>query len=411
MRAPLSRPALPRLGTPGLALLVAISLAGCSETSPGSLDGEVPVLDLREPAVRFGSLDDPESSLVPVSHLALAPDGSVWAAQGQDGQLLVVAQDGTPLSRVGGLGEGPGEFGGIQGLGWVGDTLWVTDNRNDRVTFVDGDGRLIGSMPRPRTEVGDDATASFTGLLLDGALFTGGPSLAVLTDPNTPTSGDDPVLWTARDGTTARPIAVRSGTRLQVVVTEMAGGEIRSISVFRQPWSDGSLVAIAPGGRSIAVVDRRLPDEGEPTAFRVTRIGIAGDTVWSTTRPYSPVEADRTRQDSVLARYAENGPSLEALEEVIFRPTIQPPASSVFVGRDGRTWVGRESPADSGTGEGSAAGAKRRWDVFGSDGQLVAIFNVPVAIELLAADGAVAWGVETDDLDVPYLVRLDLPNE
>ena len=27
----------------------------------------------------------------------------------------------------------------------------------------------------------------------------------------------------------------------------------------------------------------------------------------------------------------------------------------------------------------------------------------------MAADRSVVWGVETDDLDVPYLVRFDLP--
>jgi hypothetical protein len=382
------------------ALPLALALTACADPAPEGSGRDIPIVELGEPAVRFGSLDEPASSLVPVDHLALAPDGSVWAAQGQDGQLLHLWPDGTPDRRVGGLGEGPGEFGGIQGVGWVGDTLWVTDNRNDRVTFLDLEGYLLGSIPRPRADVGEDATATFTGLLADGALFTGGPSLAVLTDPGTLAAGDDPLLWTDRDGGAARPIAVRSGTRPQVIVTDMAGGEIRSISIFGQPWSDGSLVAIAPGGAGIVVVDRSLPTEGDSPAFHVTRIGMSGDTAWSTTRTYSPVAADRARQDSLVAEYAENGPAVEVLEAALFLPATLPPASSAFLGRDGRTWVGRAVPEDA---------EARPWDVFDVDGRLVAIFSAPIRIQLLAAGGDAVWGVETDQFDVPYLVRFDLP--
>lgn len=392
----------PRVATTPAAVLalLALSLSGCAESSSSALENAVPVVDFDQPAVRFGSLDDPASSLVPVDHLALAPDGSVWAAQGQDGEVLVLARDGTPLRRVGGLGEGPEEFGGVQGLGWVGDSVWVTDNRNDRVAFLDSQGAFLGTIPRPRADVGDDATASFTGLLGDGALFVGGPSVALLTDPNAPKAGDDPVLWTTRSGDSIRPIGVRSGTRPQVIVTETAGGEIQSISIFRQPWGDGSLVAIAPGGGSLTVVDRSLPAEGAAAAFRVTRIGLGGDTAWSSSRDYTPLPSNRARQDSVVAQYAENGPAREVLEEALFLPATLAPVSSVFVGRDGRTWVGREDRPDAPT---------RQWDVFDSTGTLVAIFTVPHTIRLMAADGGVVWGVETDDLDVPYLVRFDLP--
>ena len=408
-----SRPSVPALEATGatsrvVLVLLAVTLAGCAESSSPASGGALSVVTLDDPAVRFGSLDDPASSLVPVDHLALAPDGSVWAAQGQDGEILILAPDGTPRRRAGGLGEGPEEFGGIQGMGWVGDSIWVTDNRNDRVAFLDSDGDFVGSIPRPRADgftvgggrIGDDATASFTGLVTGGSLFVGGPSLAALTDPDAPTAGDDPVFWAPHGGDSARPVGVRSGIRPQVVVTETAGGEIRSISVFRQPWGDGSLVDIAPGGESIVIVDRSLPDEGAVPAFRVSRIGLSGDTVWSSTRGYSPVTADRAHQDSVLAQYAENGPAREVLEEALFLPATLPPASSVFIGRDGRTWVGREGPQGA---------PSRQWDVFDPAGALVAIFAAPLSIRLMASDVGVVWGVETDDLDVPYLVRFDLP--
>jgi hypothetical protein len=400
--SPPSLPGAERTGraSGALLLLLGLALAGCAESSPGDSGGDLAVVRLGDPAVRFGSLDDPASSLVPVDYLALGPDGSVWAAQGQDGQVLLLSPDGTPRRRIGGLGEGPEEFGGIQGMGWIGDSLWVTDNRNDRVSFIDLGGEIIGSIPRPRADVGDEETASFTGLLAEGALFVGGPSLAVLTDPNAPKAGDDPVFGATRDGESARPIGVRSGTRPQVIVTEMAGGEIQSISIYRQPWSDGSLVGIEPGGGGIAVVDRALPEDGASPTYRVTRIGLQADTAWSTTRGYEPVAADRARQDSLVTQYAENGPAIETIEEALFLPATLPPVSSVFIGVDGRTWVGREGPADADV---------RQWDVFDPAGRLVAIFAVPLRIRLMAADGSMVWGVETDDLDVPYLVRFDLP--
>ncbi|MEQ9569568.1 MAG: hypothetical protein RLN75_05215, partial [Longimicrobiales bacterium] len=105
-------------------------------------------------------------------------------------------------------------------------------------------------------------------------------------------------------------------------------------------------------------------------------------------------------RDSLIAAWAANGTSEDALRDRLFLPATLPPASSVFVGRDGRVWIGRERPGGRLGGD---------WDVFSPDGTLEMEVTAPASVDLRAADAAVVWGVEVDDLDVPSLVKYALP--
>jgi NAD(P)H-nitrite reductase large subunit len=68
--------------------------------------------------------------------------------------------------------------------------------------------------------------------------------------------------------------------------------------------------------------------------------------------------------------------------------------SHVVAGRDGTIWLRREE-----------RGGVTRWEVLDASGSVVARLDVPAALRILAADRTDVWGVETDDLDVPYVVR------
>ncbi len=407
MRTPFPSPLLRRCAP----LLVGFLVAGCEGDGSSDPDGEVQTVELSAPDLRFGSLDGPDA-LVPVGPVALADDGSLWAAQSQDGEVIAVGSDGVLRHRVGGLGEGPGEFAMVSLLGWVGDSLWVTDNRNRRATFYGPDGSERGNAPLPAATVGadqrglvdldpaDERSSELTALVPGGAVFSTGPGAQTLMDPAAPVDGIDPVLHTTREGGAGDVIATTRGVRNRVIIAQTAGGEIRSIGIFRQPWSDGSLLATSPAGDALVVVDRPVATADEPAAYRVTRIGLSGDTAWSTTRPFTPVPVDLAYRDSLLAAWSNNGASEDALRERMFLPPTLAPASAAFVGRDGRVWVGRERP-------GGRIGG--RWDVYSAEGTLEMEVTAPARVDLRAADAATVWGVETDELDVPFLVRYRLP--
>ena len=407
MRTPFPSPLLRRCAP----LLAGFLVAGCGGDGSSAPDGEVQTVELSAPDLRFGSLDGPDA-LVPVGPVALADDGSLWAAQSQDGEVIAIGSDGVLRHRVGGLGEGPGEFAMVSLLGWVGDSLWVTDNQNRRVTFYGPDGGERGTVPMPAATVGadprglvdlpadDQRAGAFDALVPGGAVFTAWPGPQTLMDPAAPIDGVDPLLFTSREGGPGEVIGTTRGVRNRVVIAQMAGGEIRSIAIFRQPWSDGSLVAVRPGGDGLVVVDRPVAGTDEAGAYRVTRIGLSGDTVWSTTRPFTPAPVDLAYRDSLLAAWSNNGASEDALRERMFLPPTLAPASAAFVGRDGRVWVGRERP-------GGRIGG--RWDVYSAEGTLEMEVTAPARVDLRAADAATVWGVETDELDVPFLVRYRLP--
>jgi hypothetical protein len=46
-----------------------------------------------------------------------------------------------------------------------------------------------------------------------------------------------------------------------------------------------------------------------------------------------------------------------------------------------------------------------RWEVLDAAGRVVAGLEAPAALRVLAADRHQVWGVETDDVDVAYVVR------
>lgn len=388
-------------------VLLAIPLFACGEGAGTSHDDPVESIALGAPAVRYGSLDG-RDALVPVGDLTMNSDGGVWATQAQDGSVLAIDAAGERRLAVGGLGEGPGEFSAVSGLGRLGDTLWINDRQARRTTFYTRTGELLGTAPFPEAvppgvdpsgEGPSPLSVTFHGPTRGGAIHDTGPGATELMDPASPLAGDDPILLTPPAGGDTRVVALRSGTRPQAILARRSNGQIAAISIYRQPFSDGSLTALDERGDGLVVVDRPVLPAGSAHRYRVTRIGTTGDTVWSVERAYEPMPADVAKQDSIVQAMAEQAESEELVRDRLFLPPTMPPARAVFVGLDGRVWVAREradrmQPA--------------RWDLFAADGRLEAEVTVPGGVELEAADAAGVWGVETDELDVPYLVRFEL---
>lgn len=398
----------PSLRRPASAPLLLFALIACGEGEQTPSTQAVETLELGAPIARYGSLEGPDA-LVPVGDLTGGPDGGVWAAQAQDGTVLALDAAGARRMVVGGLGEGPGEFSSISALGRLGDTLWVIDRQARRTTFYDANGDLLGTAPFPEAvppgvDPADEGPPSlsitFHGPTRGGALHGTGPGANELMDPDSPLSGDDPILLTPPDGGDTRVVAMRTGTRPQAILARLSNGRIAAISIYRQPYSDGSLTALDERGDGLVVVDRPVLPAGSDHRYRVTRIGAAGDTLWSAERVYEPTPADVAKQDSIVGAMAAQAESEELVRDRLFLPPTMPPARDVFVGLDGRVWVAREradrmQPA--------------HWDLFAADGHLEAEVTAPGGVELHAADAGGVWGVETDALDVPYLVRFELP--
>jgi hypothetical protein len=129
-----------------LILLVCFLPAGCGDGPSGAgRDPGPEVWSLGpEPLLTIGRMDgDPAYVLSDVRDVGLFPDGRIVVADGGTQTLRLFDVDGAFLRRMGGAGQGPGEFAYLSGVGIAApDTILAYDSRGLRSGI--GGARLAG---------------------------------------------------------------------------------------------------------------------------------------------------------------------------------------------------------------------------------------------------------------------------
>jgi len=381
---------------------------GCHDESSDRMDDVAGVEEWTlEEVARIGSLDDPEQALTRVSAVRIGPDGKLFVAQPMENVIRVFNRTGDLVRTIGGRGEGPGEFSGLSSIGFIGDTLFASDNRLGRVSFFGWDGEFLVSVRWVTEEVRVPA-----GLLLPTppqvVLRDGGglvePGSAVPIGPTGAPAGELEVPYLRMDRTAGvtdtlgwRRIEFASATVM------VDGTEV----VLWSPFQELPRFVLMPDGSGLVVVD----DESgtAPPRFRVTLIDPAGDTAWSRTVEYEPlamvdsaVQAAVADLHEMLQRRPPPHPTTEQIERGLraegMIPETVAPVSHVVGGQDGSIWIGREDLAEE----------RVRWDVFNPEGERMARVQLPrEAVVVTAVEGAVVT-LEPDELEVPYLMWYEL---
>ena len=109
------------------------------------------------------------------------PDGRIVIADAQLAELRVFDENGRFLMRIGGKGSGPGEYQTIAGLYRAnGDTLWVEDRGNRRLTKLTPEGQVVAILPvawvrwsRPPRVPGERPSSGSSALVLRGLMGDG----------------------------------------------------------------------------------------------------------------------------------------------------------------------------------------------------------------------------------------------
>lgn len=383
-------------------LLLLPLLAGCDAADAPTAAG-APLLAVT-PELRIGSVDDPETALTWVSGLVVDDEGRIFSAHRQETVVLVHDAAGARLGRIGGPGEGPGEFRAVGGMGLRGDSLWVLDYRLYRITYFAPDGRVLRSVRVP-IDLGTDRTHGPprpAGVLADGRLFGSPPawSRAVASGEISET----PLVVMDTTGAAGDTLFMRPHTTWAVQDPSGFGG----FGSYRsQPFADEALFALSPTDPAYVVVERAVRADDPAPAFRVARVGFDGDTAFVRSFPYEPVPIDAAVPDSLVSAWAVSfresrfrGAPTEAraaewARASLYVPAHHPPVTTLVAGRDGTTWLRREA-ADPDRAE---------WLVLDAGGAPIGRVELPAAFDLKAAERGRAWGTETDELDVPYIVR------
>lgn len=379
-----------------LALPALLSCAGTEE--PEALAMESWTLD--GPTLRIGALEDGPDALTTVGDLVVDEDGNVFVLLPRDREVRVFDRQGLFLRTIAREGEGPGELSEPASMALIGDTLWITDQGLQRLSAFDRGGTpLRDRAVPPLAPLPDGVGAGPPYPLANGRV-----AHETRANPFTDLWGVDhrfPLVIRTPGRTVVDSVAiVRSPRPPAFIQTTERAGELVSVSVRRQPFSDETLLSVSPDGREIVLVDRLVPADGDPARYGVTRISADGDTLSSFDVEYAPLPIPARVPDSILqeATAGQGGPSASDLRDLYYFPPSYPPVSAVVAGADGSTWIGRER----------LDGRPVTWEVFDRDGQPVLRVAIPQEMVVHHADDRSVWGVVTDELDIPYVVRFEL---
>ena len=431
---PISRVGSLLLGIP----LLALTATGCGQEPGAEVDGArfVPAV---EEVYRVGALEgDRLDSFSRVTSVAFDDEGRLFILDSDTRQVTVVDPDGTPTTRFGSQGDGPGQFRSPQSLAVLasGDVA-VADAGRGGVLIFSSDGEHLRTIPFGEGHVGGT-----------GRLFPEPSDEAE--------SSRDAVIFASRGIVMSRGPGGSPALPTDIPVRRLVlgGPEEGDMSVVLRAWrptrddlgdfqvrSEGGQVRISGTGPGVVAFEPQLhlallPDGRLAMADSSTyRIGIysrEGELLQTVERPVTPRpvgererEAERERRMQELAegggpqvQIVVGGPGgartfdqtdmREMLEDQVrdmaFWPEI-PVVRSLAADPAGRLWVGRSAPAgEAGSGDRSPPGADGPIDVLAADGSLLGTipageFSIPHAF---GPDGLVAW-IEPDELEIPFV--------
>jgi hypothetical protein len=393
-----------------LTLAFGLLLAACG-SDPGAMDLMSRRLAL-VPELRVGSIDDPATALTAFRSLEVGRDGRIYTLHPEEGRIRVHDRQGIPLPPIGRQGEGPGEFTRPSVMGVHADSVWVLDFGNYRFSYFDSAGAFLTSKAVP-VDLGGSATASPPrpiGLLADGSILGTSPA------------------WSREvaAGSITETVLLRLDDRGQPQDTVASYSLVNSIwaiedpkssngfgSYGQQPFSDTEILRLSPTALEVVRVDRRVAGGPEAALFRVSRATLAGDTIFSREYAYTPIPIDPALVDSLVRKRGESmsqvpfpgaptpARAAELARASLYLPAFHPPVSELLIGRDGSVWLKREQVSADGSD----------WLVLSPQGAIVGAVRTPPRLRVMAAEERRIWGMEQDDLDVPYLVRYGVQEE
>jgi len=403
--------------------LLGATLPGCTAGGgSGTADtGRVPALDAVE-ELRLGDVDDPDLGFSRIGSVDVDRDGQVFVFEMLDRQIRVYDADGRFVRRIGRQGEGPGEFQRVSRFGVAGDTLWTYDFGLRRLTLFDRTGTVLSTaqvrgVPVPMPRPGMTGSITPRGMRADGLLTSDMTSFSFTASaPPGPSAESDTVMVprVLFDGTGAvvdtvgwfayPPMPTGGSERVEIKGTRYAVPRATVDQELRTMMDDGGYYIARP-----------RPATAETTEFTVSRIAESGDTLWRKAFRYTPARYTDAYLDSMAWRSAripgaaynpDTGPAptpegididvvQRTVRDAMHWPEFQLPVEAAIVGDDGTLWLRRE---DDG-------GLAYRYMVIDGEGVVRGVIAVPRRLQVRWISADRFWAVDTDELEVPWLVR------
>lgn len=322
--------------------------------------------------VREWRIDGHDEDLVAVGWLGVRRDGLLVATQPTDNLIRFYDVSGNAVGRFGRKGSGPREFQWAPHGGFIGDTLWIVDYQLRRVTLLSPGLKLLRTLPVPEVRAPPAEAHKF-------------PGVFVLSAPRI-----DWIVAVDRRGYIRKTLGInlftQSSNSVKVAPNVTAG----------VPFSWSPREAFSPRGDFI--VSASADPVARSRTFQLTVHPASGGQPITRAHAYTPIEIPAARIDSAMNRMIGRfalGQNRAVINEFKRRiPRFYNPVAELFVGNDGRIWIGMPPGGDT-----------REWLVLDRAGSLVARMKTPAKLVLKNASSTNVWGIETDEFDVQSIVR------
>ena len=424
-----------------LLLCCLLTANACGEregNSPGpqtiDIDG-LPRLEATE-ELRIGSIDDPDVGFTQIGSVAIGSDGTVYAVESREKRIRVYSPDGRLLRSMGGAGSGPGEFRYAPTIGVIGDTIWALEMAARRITLFRRNGEIVSAhqfepariaLQQARPIEGlpyNQTNTALSGLLMPYNMREDRLFVSQVIESAGPAR--DHLDIEATDTITVPRVRLD----LQGAVVDTVGWEqrlpppaVRVDIVNVGSWQymvplpphDGPLTVPLSDGR--VWIERPVATSSDHGTFRVTRIGLAGDTIYSRMFRYRPRRQDDASLDALAGNVATN-PGIAGVANMIIPfgrrgrpsesdmararrairaamkfPPHQVPVQYAWAGIDGSLWLRRED------------GQPYRWLLIDPGGAPLGELQWPARLNIRWSSGDTLWTMERDELGLQWLVR------
>jgi hypothetical protein len=364
----------------GLPFLIA--LASVSAAQPSTPRVRI-VEDLR--------LDATAEDFPSVGGIHVGPRGQIVVPLAADMQVRLYDSSGKKLGVVGRRGAGPGEFASFGLVGWVADTMWASDPRQRRTTYVGPDHKLLRTESWSTVQYAASGSFAF----MNPVMPLSGGGAVVQGMEVTPTRTRAVLLHRSADGTQNEILVLPASDSSGTIQVGPFG--------FALPLTLRPQHAFAPSGQHVAQLTAAIPSRQDAT-FHVTLIAITGDTVFSRDYPYRGVPIPKRVADSVIAAtgpapgHLINPPAdLEERVQAIARerlPRWYIAPESLTLGLDQTIWIGIRPTAEG-----------RGYLILNGRGDPIGSLMVPASTRIRQASATHIWVTETDDDGLSSVVR------
>lgn len=381
---------------PGFGTAVRVAASGLATAAAALSAQAVDTWELSDrPLIAVGGIEDAaQLTFSRIGGALRLSDGRLVVADVQERRIWVLDRSGDVHSRLGGQGDGPGEFRSIAAI-WNagGDTIGVWDPRAPRITRLLPDGRVLAT-DAPSFDPGEGPNVGGSLEAFMGAVGGGRIVLAWLIPrrltADTP-AADRMVLGRFdRSGRFERVLGEETG--MIRVLTSQVGGPF-AFSPF--PWSAvvrDTLIYTNGLEGTISFFDPFGVAEGAVRVVRLSGRQMALSDAWQAL-------------DTAMSNAETDAPSRHLARNTDRSWGEVPRYARMFADSEGRLWLKEYEPSrDSMLLPGGRLRTGGRWVIVERDGTVVARLTVPEEVAPIAVYGGELLAVERDDLGVERFV-------